>query len=119
MDLTTNYIYFIDTFIDFPCSMGGYSAVATVISNIAARFTTQQQLTDLQTFNTNNGSKFGTSQATLTAAEATVKENLDWATAKLGVFRSYLANYRSGSAMVNAFSALSLLMVALVTMLRH
>ncbi|XP_037728262.1 membrane alanyl aminopeptidase-like [Drosophila subpulchrella] len=100
-------------------AMGGYSAVATVISNIAARFTTQQQLTDLQTFNTNNGSKFGSSLATLTAAEATVKENLDWATAKLGVFRSYLANYRSGSAMVNAFSALSLLMVALVTMLRH
>eukprot|EP00099_Drosophila_melanogaster_P028720 NP_732654.1 uncharacterized protein Dmel_CG31198 [Drosophila melanogaster] len=100
-------------------AMGGYSAVATVISNIAARFTTNQQLTDLENFNKANGAKFGSSQATLTAAEATVKENLEWATAKLGVFRSYLANYRSGSAMVNAFSAISLLMVALVTMLRN
>ncbi|XP_016982032.2 membrane alanyl aminopeptidase [Drosophila rhopaloa] len=100
-------------------AMGGYSAVATVISNIAARFTTQQQLTDLQNFNRNYGSKFGTSQATLTSAEETVQENLNWAAAKLGVFRSYLANYRSGSAMVNAFSAISLLLVSLVTMLRH
>ncbi|XP_017058608.1 membrane alanyl aminopeptidase [Drosophila ficusphila] len=105
-------------FEDLAEAMGGYSAVATVISNIAARFTTEQQLTDLQTFNRNSGTKFGDSQATLTAAEATVSENLQWAAAKLGVFRSYLAN-RNGSAMASAFSALSLLMVALATMLRH
>ncbi|XP_043068005.1 membrane alanyl aminopeptidase-like [Drosophila bipectinata] len=99
-------------------AMGGYSAVATVISNIAARFTTEQQYADLQTFNKNSGSKFGTSQATLTAAEATVAENLEWAQAKLGVFRSYLAG-RNGGTIASALSALSLVLVALATILRH
>lgn len=98
--------------------MGGYSAVATVISNIAARFTTEQQYADLQNFNKNSGSKFGSSQATLTAAEATVSENLAWAQAKLGVFRSYLAG-RNGGAMASALSGLSLLLVALATILRQ
>ncbi|XP_017103497.2 membrane alanyl aminopeptidase-like [Drosophila bipectinata] len=99
-------------------AMGGYSAVATVISNIAARFTTEQQYADLQTFNKNSGSKFGNSQATLTAAEATVAENLEWAQAKLGVFRSYLAG-RNGGTMASALSAVSLVLVALATILRH
>ncbi|KAH8330498.1 hypothetical protein KR067_004043 [Drosophila pandora] len=99
-------------------AMGGYSAVATVISNIAARFTTEQQYADLQNFNKNSGSKFGSSQATLTAAEATVSENLEWAQAKLGVFRSYLAG-RNGGAMASALSGLSLLLVALATVMRQ
>lgn len=98
--------------------MGGYSAVATVISNIASRFTTQQQSDDLVAFNKASGSKFGSSKATLDAAEKTVDENLKWAATRLGDFRTYLAG-RNGSAVVNAFSALSLLLVALVTMLRH
>ncbi|ALC45615.1 CG31198 [Drosophila busckii] len=98
-------------------AMGGYSAVATVISNIAARFTEEAQLKRLQEFNNASGKKFGSSEATLKNAEITVQENLDWATAKLGTFRKYLAE-RNGSAVVNAFSIFSLLVVALVTMLR-
>ncbi|KAH8270919.1 hypothetical protein KR018_003012 [Drosophila ironensis] len=103
---------------DLAEAMGGYSAVATVISNIASRFTTQQQLSELQTFNKNNGTDFGTSQATLTAAEATVSENLQWAEAKLGVFRNYLAG-RNGGAMASALSIFSLLLVAMATILRQ
>lgn len=97
--------------------MGGYSSVATVISNIAARFTEQSQYEELQNFNSANSGKFGSSAATLTAAETTVKENLEWATSKLGTFRTYLAQ-RNGSAMLSGFSLLTLLLVALVTLLR-
>ncbi|SPP82964.1 blast:Membrane alanyl aminopeptidase [Drosophila guanche] len=99
-------------------AMGGYSAVATVISNIASRFTEQKQYDDLQTFNRANSAKFGSSASTLTAAEATVLENLQWSEAKLGVFRTYLAE-RNGSAIVSAFSALTVLLMALATLLRQ
>ncbi|XP_022221219.2 membrane alanyl aminopeptidase [Drosophila obscura] len=99
-------------------AMGGYSPVATVISNIASRFTEQKQYEDLQTFNRNNSAKFGTAAATLTAAEVTVLENLQWSEAKLGVFRAYLA-VRNGSAIASAFSALTMIMVALATLLRQ
>ncbi|XP_034661661.1 membrane alanyl aminopeptidase isoform X1 [Drosophila subobscura] len=99
-------------------AMGGYSAVATVISNIASRFTEQKQYDDLQTFNKANSAKFGSSASTLTAAEATVLENLQWSEAKLGVFRTYLAE-RNGSAIVSAFSALTVLLMALATLLRQ
>ncbi|KAH8382802.1 hypothetical protein KR009_005332 [Drosophila setifemur] len=107
-----------DKFEELSVAMGGYSAVATVISNIASRFTTQQQHLELQNFNRVSGSKFGTSQATLTAAEATVAENLQWAEARLGVFRSYLAG-RNGGVMTSAFSVLSVLLVAIATILRN
>ncbi|EDW23766.1 GL23790 [Drosophila persimilis] len=99
-------------------AMGGYSAVATVISNIATRFTEQKQYEDLQTFNKDHSSKFGSSAATLAAAEVTVRENLDWSEDKLHIFRSYLA-VRGGSAMASAFSAFTILMVALATLLRQ
>ncbi|KAH8311145.1 hypothetical protein KR044_004573 [Drosophila immigrans] len=98
-------------------AMGGYSSVATVISNIAARFTEQTQLDSLKAFNTANGSKFGTSAATLTAAETSVNENLVWAEAKLGHFRTYLSQ-RNGSAMISAFSLLTVLLVSITTLLR-
>ncbi|XP_064552682.1 membrane alanyl aminopeptidase [Drosophila montana] len=104
-------------FEELAVAMGGYSSVATVISNIAARFTEESQYEELQKFNTANGGKFGSSAATLTAAETTVKENLEWATSKLGTFRTYLAQ-RNGSAMLSGFSLLTLLLVALVTLLR-
>ncbi|XP_068156512.1 membrane alanyl aminopeptidase [Drosophila tropicalis] len=97
-------------------AMGGYSAVATVISNIAARFTEETQYADLQKFNTANASKFGSSNSTLYAAEATALENLEWAKEKLGVFRSYLSQ-RNGSAMTSAFSALTLVFVTLTALL--
>ncbi|EDV93346.1 membrane alanyl aminopeptidase [Drosophila grimshawi] len=98
-------------------AMGGYSAVATVISNIAARFTEQSQYDDLQKFNTANSAKFGSAATTLMTAESTVKENLAWAESKLGTFRTYLA-LRNGSAMISGFSLLTLLLVALTTLLR-
>ncbi|EDV92817.1 membrane alanyl aminopeptidase [Drosophila grimshawi] len=97
-------------------AMGGYSAVATVISNIASRFTEQSQYEDLQKFNSLNSAKFGSSATTLKAAETTVKENLDWAESKLDTFRVYLAKY-NGSATISGFSLLSLLLVSLTTLL--
>lgn len=97
--------------------MGGYSSVATVVSNLAARFTEQSQLDDLKKFNADNSAKFGSSASTLKAAETTVQENLDWAETRLGTFRTYLAS-RNGSATLSGLSLLTLLLVALVTLLR-
>lgn len=98
--------------------MGGYSAVATVISNIASRFTTTNQQSKLKTFNNNNKAKFGSSAATLEAAEKTVEENFDWANKKLGAFTEYLANYKtSGSTSLSGFTALTLVLVAVMARL--
>lgn len=97
--------------------MGGFSSVATVISNIAARFTEESQYEALKNFNAANSTKFGSSASTLISAESTVKQNLDWAEAKLGHFRNYLA-IRNGSVVIGAFNFLIFLLVALVTLLR-
>lgn len=72
--------------------MGSYSAVATVISNIAARFTEEKQLAALKSFNAGNSNKFGSSAATLKSAETSVEENIKWADAKLGHFRTFCLN---------------------------
>ncbi|KAM8705010.1 hypothetical protein ACLKA7_009465 [Drosophila subpalustris] len=97
-------------------AMGSYSAVATVISNIAARFTEDKQLSALKTFNSANSGKFGSSASTLKSAETTVEENLKWSEAKLLHFRTYLSN-RNGSAMISAFSFITLLLVSITTLL--
>ncbi|KAH8358872.1 hypothetical protein KR093_002952 [Drosophila rubida] len=97
-------------------AMGSYSAVATVISNIAARFTEESQVELLKTFNTANSAAFGSSAATLTSAETNANENLVWAKANLGHFRTYLSK-RNGSAMVGAFSLFTVLVVAITTLL--
>ncbi|XP_030370710.1 membrane alanyl aminopeptidase [Scaptodrosophila lebanonensis] len=98
-------------------AMGSYSAVATVISNLAARFTEESQKKDLEDFTTNNKHKFGSSATTLETAVKTVEENLVWANEKLGTFRTYLAS-RNGAATKSAFTALTLVLLALVTLLR-
>ncbi|XP_058975541.1 membrane alanyl aminopeptidase [Musca domestica] len=96
-------------------SMGGYSSVASVISNIASRFTTAQQETKLKNFNTQNRGKFGSSASTLDSAEKTVKENLDWAEKKLGTFKSHLDKYTTGgSASLSGFTALSMVLFAVL-----
>ncbi|XP_034488262.1 membrane alanyl aminopeptidase-like [Drosophila innubila] len=97
-------------------AMGSYSAVATVISNIAARFTEEKQLSALKNFNVANSAKFGSSASTLKSAETSVEENIKWADAKLGHFRTYLSK-RNGSAMISAFSLLTLLLVSFTTFL--
>lgn len=99
----------------FYYSMGGYSSVASVISNIASRFTTAQQENKLKNFNTQNRGKFGGSASTLDSAEKTVKENLDWAEKKLGTFKSHLEKYTTGgSASLSGFTALSMVLFAVL-----
>lgn len=93
-------------------AMGSYSSVATVIANIAARFTTTSEQESLKTFNEQNKDKFGSAASTLVAAEKTVTENLAWATNKLGQFRSYLDN-RNGAG-TNSIAILTMLVCALV-----
>lgn len=97
--------------------MGSNSSVATVISNIAARFTEQSQLDALKKFNAEHGSDFGSSASVLSASETTVTDNLKWAENKLVHFRNYLA-LRNGSVVIGAFNFLILLLLALVTLLR-
>lgn len=100
--------------------MGGYSSVATVVSNIASRFTTVAQETKLKNFNTKNQAKFGTSHATLLTAEKTVAENLQWAENKLGAFKTFLEKRaKNSSATLNGFTALTLVLVAAVAALFH
>lgn len=92
--------------------MGSYSSVATVISNIASRFTTESEKQSLKAFNDQNKDKFGSAQSRLVSAENTVEENLVWATNKLGQFRTYLNN-RNGAA-TNTIAILTMLVCALV-----
>ncbi|XP_073820070.1 membrane alanyl aminopeptidase-like [Musca autumnalis] len=97
-------------------SMGGYSSVATVVSNIASRFTTTQQEAKLKNFNNQNKAKFGTSASTLENAEKTVAENLLWATNKLDAFKTHLKNYKaSGSASLSGFTAITVVLFAVLT----
>ncbi|XP_073817389.1 membrane alanyl aminopeptidase [Musca autumnalis] len=96
-------------------SMGGYSSVATVVSNLASRFTTTQQEAKLKNFNNQNKSKFGTSASTLEAAEKTVAENLLWATTKLGAFKTHLQNYKTGgSASLSGFTTITVVLFAVL-----
>ncbi|XP_075168089.1 membrane alanyl aminopeptidase [Haematobia irritans] len=93
-------------------AMGGISSVASVISNIASRFTTADQQKKLKDFNAANRAKFGTS---LDSAEKTVEENLKWSETKLGAFRDHLIKFKSnGSPALSGFTALTLVLVALV-----
>uniref|UniRef100_A0A0K8WLP7 Aminopeptidase n=3 Tax=Bactrocera latifrons TaxID=174628 RepID=A0A0K8WLP7_BACLA len=93
-------------------AMGSYSSVATVIANIAARFTTTTEQQSLKTFNEQNKGKFGSAESTLVAAEKTVAENLAWATKKLGQFRSYLDNRNAAG--TNSIAILTTIVCALV-----
>ncbi|XP_013106936.1 membrane alanyl aminopeptidase [Stomoxys calcitrans] len=92
-------------------AMGSYGSVATVISNIASRFTTHAQEDKLKNFNKDNKAKFGEAATTLEAAEKTVEENLAWAEAKLSAFRDHLTLFRkNGSPSLSSFTALTLLL---------
>ncbi|XP_036342052.1 membrane alanyl aminopeptidase-like [Rhagoletis pomonella] len=95
-------------------SLGSYSTVATVISNLAARFTTESQLQNLKEFNERNKSNFGSSQSTLVAAETTAEENLAWATTRLTSFKNYLLKRKSNGATANTFAVLTLVVCAAV-----
>lgn len=94
--------------------MGGYSAVATVVSNIAARFTTPAQLEKLKAFNNKHTGKFGSSISTLNSAVETVNFNLDWSDKKLGSIRTFLKEHGKNSAAMNNISILSLLVIVLI-----
>ncbi|XP_053945437.1 membrane alanyl aminopeptidase-like [Anastrepha ludens] len=105
--VTTNYD-------QLATSMGSYSSVATIIANIAALFTTQEQLQKLKTFNENNMSNFGSSQSTLVAAVGTVEYNLAWAGDRLVNFKSYLVKRKANGATTNTVALLTLIVCAVI-----
>lgn len=94
--------------------MGGYSAVATVVSNIAGRFTTTAQLDKLKAFNIKHKSKLGSSISTLENAEKTVQFNLDWSQKNLPAIRDFLKNYSKNGSAMNKISLLTLVLMLLL-----
>ena len=93
--------------------MGGYSSVATVISNIASRFTTEAQETKLKNFNAQNSAKFGSSASTLKSAETSVANNLLWSKSNLPGIEEYLKKRTNASASTKAFAAITIVLLAL------
>ncbi|XP_004523070.1 membrane alanyl aminopeptidase [Ceratitis capitata] len=102
----------VDQLID---ALGSSSSVATVISNIAARFTTASEQQSLRQFNEQNSSKFGSSASTLLAAEKAVEENLAWASSRLESFTSYLSNRKHSGAATNTVAVLTVILCAIVS----
>ncbi|XP_046806348.1 membrane alanyl aminopeptidase-like [Lucilia cuprina] len=100
-------------------SMGGYSSVASVVSNIASRFTTDAQLQKLKDFNGKHKDKFGSSISTLENAVKTVEFNLKWSKEKLGAVKSFLQQYGTNGAAINSISLVTLVVVALIAMIFH
>ncbi|KAM7359496.1 uncharacterized protein ACRADG_013108 [Cochliomyia hominivorax] len=96
-------------------AMGDYSSVASVVSNIASRFTTKEQLEKLKTFNNKYQSKFDSSTSTLKNAEKTVEFNLNWSNDKLGPIKTFLREHAKSGAAVNSISFVALVMVVLIT----
>lgn len=109
------YIAFVIFLIFLFRSLGSSSSVATVISNIAARFTTASEQQSLRQFNEQNSSKFGSSASTLLAAEKAVEENLAWASSRLESFTSYLSNRKHSGAATNTVAVLTVILCAIVS----
>lgn len=77
-------------------SWGGSGQVASILSNLAARFSTQEQIDALQAFYDANLSFFGASQ-TIPNAITDAKFNLDWAKEHVPVIINYF-DVTAGSA---------------------
>lgn len=80
----------------FLYSWGGAGQVASILSNLAARFSSQEQIDELQTFYNANVNFFGASQ-TIPNAIADAKFNLDWAKEHVPVIINYF-DVTAGSA---------------------
>ncbi|XP_065372514.1 membrane alanyl aminopeptidase [Calliphora vicina] len=100
-------------------SMGDYSSVASVVSGIAGRFTTDAQLQKLKAFNAKHTTKFGSSMSTLESAVKTVEFNLEWSKTKLGPIKTFFQEHGKSGAAINSVSVLSLVVVALIAMIFH
>ena len=99
--------------------MGGYSDVASVISNLAGRFTTEAQLNKLKEYNEKNKAKFGSSYATLQSAEKTAEFNLDWSKQKMGPIKTFFQQFGTNSAAMSSVSVFTLVFVALIAFIFH
>jgi aminopeptidase N len=101
-------------------AMGGYSAVANVISGIASRFTEEKQKKDLENFvnDSKNKDKFQSSFSTLEKAVTTVGENMEWSKKNLPSIKSILlAKGSNGSVKITMFNVITLLFIASISML--
>ncbi|XP_067625622.1 membrane alanyl aminopeptidase-like isoform X2 [Eurosta solidaginis] len=93
-----------DNFEKLATSLGDHSKVASAISDMASRFTKESEQQSLTMFNQKNKLKFGSSVTTLEASEKTVEENLAWAKARLGSFKTYLDLRKINRAAKNSFT---------------
>lgn len=89
-------------------SFGGSGDVATILSNLAARFTSQAQVQQLETFNNANAFEF--SSQTIPDAIADAKFNLAWADKHV----PDIYDYMRGSAPKNVPIGLFVLLVSFV-----
>lgn len=80
--------YSVNTIRSYLFSWGGMSQVALILSNLAARFSTQDQIDKLEQFYQNNSAHFGTSQS-IQNALIDAKFNLDWAKQHVPVIIDY------------------------------
>ncbi|XP_075163002.1 aminopeptidase N-like [Haematobia irritans] len=86
--------------------LGGWSVLASVISDLANYFTTQSQLDSLKDFIEMKGDLFGSSRYILENAVPKAEANLAWSAKHLASLFEYL-DQRNGASAIN--SALSLL----------
>ncbi|XP_054725813.1 aminopeptidase N [Anastrepha obliqua] len=92
--------------------LDGWSNVATVISDIANYFTTQEQKKLLDNFIVKKGSLFGSSISKLHDAVSTVEMNLKWAQERLPKLLSYLESRNAVA--INSLTTVLLICLSLV-----
>ncbi|XP_037920105.1 membrane alanyl aminopeptidase isoform X2 [Hermetia illucens] len=82
--------YVQDNYKKIQSSFDSWSTLASIISGIASRFTTEEQRKSLQTFVDNHKTEFGSSASTLTSALDNVAFNIKWATESMKPFVDHL-----------------------------
>lgn len=82
--------YVQDNYKKIQSSFDSWSTLASIISGIASRFTTEEQRKSLQTFVDNHKTEFGSYASTLTSALDSVAFNIKWATESMKPFVDHL-----------------------------
>lgn len=92
-------------------SFGDISDVATIISNLAARFSTSAQIEQLETFYAGKESEFGSK--TIATAITDAKFNLQWADKHVPTIYNYMRSVSSAPQMWTISLSVLLASVAL------